>query len=145
MAELESHVEERISSGSYDTHKKLLVPFIHKLLGAKDFSEHLILTATAVLDNNCFEISNPIRNVELGGLFLISLILCHDCVPNTIHYVNFIESAKTDIQRYEMTFETTGESECYVCNFNCQYSYQIVNIKSQNLILRALIFCSLKL
>lgn len=109
LGDLESHVEERISSGSYDSHKKHLVPFIHKLLGARDFSEHLILTATAVLDNNCFEISLPMRNVEFGGLFLISLILCHDCVPNTIHYVNYIESADSDIQRYQMTFETTGE------------------------------------
>ena len=114
MAELESHVDERIASGSYDSHRKILVPFIHKLLGAKEFSEHLILTATAVLDNNCFEISMQMRNVELGGLFLISLILCHSCVPNTIHYVNFIESADLDIQRYQMTFETTGKLR--MCN-----------------------------
>ena len=114
MAELESHVDERIASGSYDSHRKILVPFIHKLLGAKEFSEHLILTATAVLDNNCFEISMQMRNVELGGLFLISLILCHSCVPNTIHYVNFIESADSDIQRYQMTFETTGKLR--MCN-----------------------------
>jgi hypothetical protein len=91
-----------------------LVPFIQKLLGAKDFPEHLILTATAVLDNNCFEISLPLRGVEMGGLFLLSLILCHDCVPNTVHYVNFIESAENDIQRYLMTFETTGEHFEYV-------------------------------
>lgn len=114
MAELESHVDERIASGSYDSHRKVLVPFIHNLLGAKEFSEHLILTATAVLDNNCFEISMQMRNVELGGLFLISLILCHSCVPNTIHYVNFIESADSDIQRYQMTFETTGKLR--MCN-----------------------------
>lgn len=114
MAELESHVDERIASGSYDSHRKVLVPFIHKLLGAKEFNEHLILTATAVLDNNCFEISMQMRNVELGGLFLISLILCHSCVPNTIHYVNFIESADSDIQRYQMTFETTGKLR--MCN-----------------------------
>jgi adenylyl- and sulfurtransferase ThiI len=42
-------------------------------------------------------------------LFLMSLILCHDCVPNTKHFVNFIES-DVDIQRYQMTFQTTGES-----------------------------------
>lgn len=109
ISELESHVDERIASGSYESHKEHLVPFIQRLLGAKDYSEHLILTATAVLDNNCFEINLPMRNVEMGGLFLLSLILCHDCVPNTIHYVNFIESAENDMQRYQMTFETTGE------------------------------------
>lgn len=109
MSELESHVDERIASGSYESHKERLVPFIQKLLGAKDFPERLILTATAVLDNNCFEISLPMRNVEMGGLFLTSLILCHDCVPNTVHFVNYIESADSDIQRYQMTFETTGE------------------------------------
>lgn len=108
LSELESHVDERVSSGSYASHKLHLVPFIQTLLDPNEFTERLILTATAVLDNNCFEILMPLRNVEMGGLFLISLILCHDCVPNTKHYVNYID-AETDIQRYQMTFETTGE------------------------------------
>ncbi|XP_070490459.1 SET domain-containing protein SmydA-8-like [Chironomus tepperi] len=106
LSELESHVDERIASGSYDSHKHHLVPFIQKLLDPNVFTEHLILTATAILDNNCFEISMPLRGIEMGGLFLISLILCHDCVPNTKHYVNYVES-DSDIQRYQMTFETT--------------------------------------
>lgn len=84
-----------------------LVPFVQKLLGEEEFSERLILTAAAVLDNNCFEINMQMRGIELGGLFLLSLILCHDCVPNTKHFVNFIES-DTDIKRYQMTFQTTG-------------------------------------
>lgn len=108
LLELESHVDERIASGSYDSHKQILVPFIQNLLDPKIFTERLILTATAILDNNCFEISMPLREIEMGGLFLISLILCHDCVPNTKHYVNYIES-DSDIQRYQMIFETTGE------------------------------------
>jgi hypothetical protein len=108
LLELESHVDERIASGSYDLHKQQLVPFIQRLLDPCVFTERLILTATAVLDNNCFEISMPMRSIEMGGLFLISLILCHDCVPNTKHYVNYVES-DNDIQRYQMTFETTGE------------------------------------
>jgi hypothetical protein len=119
ISELESHVDERIALGSYVSHKTHLVPFIQRLLGAKEFSEHLILTATAVLDNNCFEISLPLRNIEMGGLFLMSLILCHDCVPNTIHYVNYIENPDSDVQRYQMTFETTGEC-VYALEFNCQ-------------------------
>lgn len=102
-------MDERISSGSYDGLRAQLVPFIHKLLNAKEYPERLILTAVAVLDNNCFEISMPLRGVEMGGLFLTSLILCHDCVPNTKHFVNFIE-ADVDIQRYQMTFQTTGET-----------------------------------
>lgn len=108
LAELESHVDERIASGSYNALRLHLVPFVQKLLGSKDFPERLILTAAAVLDNNCFEISMPLRGVEIGGLFLTSLILCHDCVPNTKHFVNFIE-ADLDVQRYQMTFQTTGE------------------------------------
>ena len=108
LSELESHVDERIALGSYESHKQHLVPFIQKLLDPNIFTENLILTATAVLDNNCFEISMPLRGIEMGGLFLISLILCHDCVPNTKHYVNYIES-DSDIQRYQMTFETTGK------------------------------------
>lgn len=108
LSELESHVDERIASGSYDSHKAHLVPFIHTLLNPDVFTEQLILTATAILDNNCFEISMPLRGIEMGGLFLISLILCHDCVPNTKHYVNYVESA-SDILRYQMIFETTGE------------------------------------
>lgn len=107
LAELESHVDQRLTSGSYDALKMHLVPFVHKLLGPKDFPEALILTATAILDNNCFEISMPLRGVEMGGLFLLSLILCHDCVPNTKHYVNHIV-ADVDVQRYQMTFQTTG-------------------------------------
>lgn len=103
-------MDERIASGSYDAHKAHLVPFVQKLLGAERFPERLILTATAILDNNCFEISMPLRGIEMGGLFLMSLILCHDCVPNTKHFVNFIES-DVDIQRYQMTFQTTGESK----------------------------------
>lgn len=101
-------MDVRIASGSYDSLSRLLVPFIHKLLSPKEFPERLILTATAILDNNCFEISLPLRGLELGGLFLISLILCHDCVPNTKHYVNYIDS-NIDVQRYQMTFQTTGE------------------------------------
>lgn len=110
LSELESHVDERIASGSYDALKLHLVPFVQNLLGSRDFPESLILTASAILDNNCFEISMPLRGVEMGGLFLLSLILCHDCVPNTKHYVNYID-AGTDIQRYQMTFQTTGESK----------------------------------
>lgn len=110
LSELESHVDERIASGSYDALTSHLVPFIHKLLSPKDFPERLILTAAAILDNNCFEICLPLRDVELGGLFLLSLILCHDCVPNTKHYVNYIDSSM-DIQRYQMTFQTTGKAE----------------------------------
>lgn len=108
LSELESHVDERIVSGSYDILKTHLIPFIHKLLDQKEYPEHLILTCVAILDNNCFEISMPIRNVEMGGLFLLSLILCHDCVPNTKHYVNYIDT-EVDIHRYQMTFQTTGE------------------------------------
>lgn len=81
---------------------------MQQLLGSEDFPERLILTAAAVLDNNCFEISMSQRGVEMGGLFLTSLILCHDCVPNTKHFVNFID-ADADIQRYQMVFQTTGE------------------------------------
>ncbi|KAG5673865.1 hypothetical protein PVAND_003876 [Polypedilum vanderplanki] len=106
LSELESHVDERIASRSYESHKLHLVPFIQKLLDPKIFTEQLILTAVAVLDNNCHEVSMPLRRIEMGGLFLISLILCHDCVPNTKHYVNYVE-AETDILRYQMTFETT--------------------------------------
>lgn len=108
VSELESHVDERIDSGSYDALKKHLVPFVHQLLGSKDFPERLILTAAAILDNNCFEISMSQRGVEMGGLFLTSLILCHDCAPNTRHFVNFID-ADTDIHQYQMVFQTTGE------------------------------------
>jgi len=107
LLELESHVDERIASGSYDALKMHLVPFIHQLLSPRDYPEKLILTCVAVLDNNCFEVLLPSRNIEIGGLFLQSLILCHDCVPNTKHYVNYIDS-DVDIQRYQMTFETTG-------------------------------------
>lgn len=110
LSELESHVDERIASGSYDSLTRHLVPFVHKLLSPKEFPERLILTATAILDNNCFEISLQLRGIELGGLFLMSLILCHDCVPNTKHYVNFVDSNDIDIQRYQMTFQTTGEA-----------------------------------
>lgn len=108
LFELESHVDERIASGSYEGLKTFLVPFIHRLLNKNDYPEQLILTCAAILDNNCFEISKPLKNIEMGGLFLLSLILCHDCVPNTKHYVNFIDS-DVDIQRYQMTFQTTGE------------------------------------
>lgn len=110
LSELESHVDERIASGSYDALRVHLVPFIQKLMGANDFPERLILTAAAILDNNCFEISMPLRGVEMGGLFLLSLILCHDCVPNTKHFVNHIDS-DVDVQRYQMTFQTTGEPQ----------------------------------
>lgn len=108
LAELESHVDERIASGSYGFLKMHLVPFVQKLLGKEEFSERLILTAAAILDNNCFEINMQMRGIEMGGLFLLSLILCHDCVPNTKHFVNFID-ADTDIKRYQMTFQTTGK------------------------------------
>jgi hypothetical protein len=104
---LESHINERTASGSYDALKMHLVPFVQQLLNPKDFPEKLILTAAAILDNNCFEISMPLRGIEMGGLFLMSLILCHDCVPNTKHYVNYIDS-DVDLQRYQMTFQTTG-------------------------------------
>jgi hypothetical protein len=109
LSELESHVDERITSGSYDALKTHLVPFVHKLLGSEGFPERLILTAAAILDSNCFEIAMPLRGTEMGGLFLTSLILCHDCVPNTKHYVNYID-ADSDIKCYQMTFQTTGES-----------------------------------
>lgn len=107
LSELESHADERIASGSYKVLQLHLVPFIQKLLGSQDFPEHLILTATAILDNNCFEILMPLRGVEMGGLFLLSLILNHNCVPNTKHYVNFLPSNK-DVERYQMIFRTTG-------------------------------------
>ncbi|CRK91470.1 CLUMA_CG005137, isoform A [Clunio marinus] len=106
LLELESHVDTRIASGSYETLRLHLVPFVQKLLGEKDFPERLVLPAAAILDNNCFEISMPLRGVEMGGLFLQSLILCHDCVPNTKHYVNYLDS-DIDIQHYQMTFQTT--------------------------------------
>lgn len=108
FAELESHVDERIASGSYNHLKLHLVPFVQKLLSPDEFSERLILTAAAILDNNCFEINLALRGIEMGGLFLLSLILCHDCVPNTKHFVNFSE-ADTGIKRFQMTFQTTGE------------------------------------
>lgn len=112
VLELESHVDERIDSGSYDALKKHLVPFVHQLLSSEEFPERLILTAAAILDNNCFEISMSQRGVGMGGLFLTSLILNHCCVPNTKHFVNFID-AGTDIQRYEMVFRTTGKRELW--------------------------------
>jgi hypothetical protein len=102
-------VDERIASGSYEHLKLHLVPFVQHLLGSKEFPERLILTAAAILDNNCFEINLALRGIEMGGLFLLSLILCHDCVPNTKHFVNFVES-DVDIKRFQMTFQTTGKA-----------------------------------
>lgn len=117
FAELESHVDERIASGSYKYLKAHLVPFVQKLFSKSEFSERMILTAAAILDNNCFEINMQLRRIEMGGLFLLSLILCHDCVPNTKHFVNFIE-ADVDIKRYQMTFQTTGKA------MKCMWSHR---------------------
>lgn len=84
-------------------------------MGDKEFPERLILTASAILDNNAFEINMQLRNIEMGGLFLLSLILCHDCVPNTKHFVNFVD-ADVDIKRFQMIFQTTGEALKYILN-----------------------------
>jgi hypothetical protein len=81
--------------------KPLLIPFIQKLLG-NDTSEELIMTVAGILDTNCFEILLMSEQIEAGGLFMLSLILHHDCIPNTKHYVNHKGG------NYEMTFETTG-------------------------------------
>lgn len=99
VMQLESHIAERNSSKIYGALNGRLVPFIRNVLG-KEFSEELIMTVAGILDTNCFEILLMSQNRELGGLFLISLILSHDCIPNTKHYVN---------DDYQMAFETTGE------------------------------------
>lgn len=130
LSTLESHVDERIASGSYDALKMHLVPFVQKLLGTKEFPERLILTAAGILDNNCFEISMPLRNVQIGGLFLTSLILCHSCVPNTRHFINYIEGAETDVHRYQMTFQTTGETAKSISIEN-DYSPHVVSSACQ--------------
>lgn len=109
---LESHVEHRINSHTYEVMKKRLVPYIQTFLGTADYPELLILTVAGILDTNCFEILLMSQNMELGGLFLISLILCHDCIPNTRHYVNYINNS-SECQRFQMTFETTGNLMCF--------------------------------
>ncbi len=101
VMQLESHIETRMQTKFYLTMKPLLIPFIQKLLG-NDTSEELIMTVAGILDTNCFEILLMSEQIEAGGLFMLSLILHHDCIPNTKHYVNHKGG------NYEMTFETTG-------------------------------------
>lgn len=101
--QLESHVDERMQTKIYQTMKPRLVPFVQKLLGT-EYTEQLIMTVAGILDTNCFEILLMSQNKEMGGLFLISLILSHDCLNNTKHYVN-----QRGEDLFEMTFETTGK------------------------------------
>lgn len=61
------------------------------------------------------------QNMELGGLFLISLILCHDCIPNTRHYVNYVNN-NNESQRFQMTFETTGKLGFFFSFFKLEFS-----------------------
>lgn len=96
--QLESHMEERSERKSNLILKDRLVPFIQKMLGP-DYSANLIMTVAGILETNCFEICLMSQNRELGGLFLLSLILSHDCIPNTKHFVN---------DDFQMTFQTTG-------------------------------------
>ena len=117
---LESHVEHRIQTHTYDVMKKKLVPYIQTLLGAVEYPELLILTVAGILDTNCFEILLMSQNMELGGLFLISLILCHDCIPNTRHYVNYVNN-NIESQRFQMTFETTGKLWFFLVILNLNF------------------------
>ena len=84
------------------------MPFVQKMLGP-DYSANLIMTVAGILETNCFEICLMSQNRELGGLFLLSLILSHDCIPNTKHFVN---------DDFQMTFQTTG-GKSFVIRFCC--------------------------
>jgi hypothetical protein len=85
VLKLQSHLEERRDTALYSVFKNNIVGFLRNALGMTEFSEETILTVTAILDTNSFEIRRTDGDIKIRGLYPKAAMLSHDCKPNTKH------------------------------------------------------------
>lgn len=104
--ELVSHLTERINTKLYEALRVNLVPFIRDFLKFDCYSESDILNIAGILDTNCFDIILPSKQIRARGIYPLTAMMAHECIPNTKHFVdNNLEMkviACTPIKKGEM-------------------------------------------
>lgn len=88
VMELVSHLDQRINTKLYETLRVNLVPFIRDILKFSNFTETDILNIAGILDTNCFDIVLPSKQIRARGIYPLTAMMAHDCVPNTKHFVD---------------------------------------------------------
>lgn len=86
--ELVSHLDERINTRLYGALRVNLVPFFRDFLRFSDFSDVDILKIAGILDTNCFDIILPSKQIRARGIYPLTAMMAHECVPNTKHFVD---------------------------------------------------------
>lgn len=85
---LVSHLDQRIHTKLYDALRVNLVPFIRDFLKISDYSEKEILNIAGILDTNCFDIVLPATHIRGRGIYPLTAMMAHECVPNTKLFVD---------------------------------------------------------
>ena len=88
VMELVSHLDQRINTKLYQAFRKNLVPFFRDFLKFSEYSEMEILNIAGILDTNCFEIILPSSKIRARGIYPITAMMSHECIPNTKHFVD---------------------------------------------------------
>lgn len=131
--ELVSHLEQRSKTKLYEALKINLVPFIRNFLKITEYSEMEILNIAGILDTNCFDINLPSKQIRARGIYPLTAMMAHDCVPNTKHFVSesfemkviackLIKKGEMILTSYSHPLKTTierrhqlKETKCFDC------------------------------
>lgn len=88
IMELVSHLDHRIKTKLYQALQVNLVPFFRDFLKFSEYTETDILNIAGILDTNCFDIILPSKHIRARGIYPMTAMMAHDCVPNTKHFVD---------------------------------------------------------
>lgn len=109
---LETHLEKRLDTPTYQILRVNLMMFFRSVLGL-DVDEKTVLSICAALDNNAFEIRKP--DIKIRALYPHSAMLAHNCVVNTRHYFGdnnyeLIFVATVPIKKGDVIYTTYGQA-----------------------------------
>lgn len=133
IMELVSHLNLRINSKLYSALRANLVPFIRDFLNFSEYTETDILNIAGILDTNCFDIILPTKQIRARGIYALTAMMAHECVPNTKHFFDgdseikviacsLIIKGETILTSYTHPLKTTierrhqlKEAKCFDC------------------------------
>lgn len=116
--ELQSHLESRIDTPTYQILRVNLIMFFKSVLGL-DYDEETILKICAICDTNAFEVRGD--RLKVRGIYPNAAMIAHNCVANTRHSFRdnyeLVFVATVDIQKGDIIYTTYGQAlQVYIGN-----------------------------
>lgn len=122
LLNLQSHLEQRLTTQTYAAYRKNVARFIGEVLGmySEGFDDETILRMCGILDTNSFELkcSTPkssaqlpdtVGDVRARAILSTASLINHDCCPNTRHTFEQEGSDGEPWRKFSMVVYTTRD------------------------------------